>query len=266
MVHAALITRLRGPTVAAERKAARAGSEATRHTASSQQKYATSMARFVCYSLRVLQSSADRLRVRETEHGNDDSSDDDVSGNDNNYSDEGNNGNDSSAGHADHAVRTSVDVYKDARRRYLWHARHGELLGQVQRSIEGGWEDQVQLKALLHWYESVIFQRVRRNPFTSDDLSYMLAGVIYCIRMLGVEVILPSDARETQAEADDKRFRQQRDKYLADDTYSVVSKMLSLLAYGKSIALSHNTAGVISWSLDRTIMSYRGWPIKLQEC
>ncbi|KAK4903969.1 hypothetical protein LTR49_026494 [Elasticomyces elasticus] len=91
----------------------------------------------------------------------------------------------------------------------------------------------------------------------------MLAGVVYCTRVLGVEVILPSDAPETRAEADDKRFRQQRDEYLADGTYSVVSKMLSLLAYGKSIALSHNSAGVISWSLDRTVMSYRGQPIKL---
>ncbi|KAK3617521.1 hypothetical protein LTR22_026710 [Elasticomyces elasticus] len=91
----------------------------------------------------------------------------------------------------------------------------------------------------------------------------MLAGVVYCTRVLGVEVILPSDARETQAEADDERFRQQRDEYLADGTYSVVSKMLSLLAYGKSIALSHNNAGIVSWSLDRTVMSYHGRPIKL---
>ncbi|KAK4903970.1 hypothetical protein LTR49_026495 [Elasticomyces elasticus] len=119
--------------------------------ASSQQKYATYMARFVCYSLRVLQSCAYRGRVRETEHSNDDSSDDDVSGNDSSYSDEGNNGDDSSAGHANHAVRTSVDVYKDARRQCPWHARQRELLGRVQRSIEGGWEDQVQLKALLDW-------------------------------------------------------------------------------------------------------------------
>ncbi|KAK3615740.1 hypothetical protein LTR22_027322 [Elasticomyces elasticus] len=198
--------------------------------------------------------------------------------------DEGSNGDDSSAGNTGHAARTSVDVYKDARRLYPWHARQRELLSRVQQSVEAAWEDQVQLKALLAWYESVIFQRVRGDPFTSallhflavlwidettfrlrlaNDFSYMLDGVVYCTRVLGVEVILPFDARETQADADDERFRQQRDEYLADGTYSVVSKMLSLLAYGKSMALSHNNAGVISWSLDRTVMSYRGRPIKL---
>lgn len=40
--------------------------------------------------------------------------------------------------------------------------------------------------------------------------------------------------------------------------------MLSLLAYGKSIALSHNNAGSVSWSLDRTVMHYRGQPISLE--
>ncbi|KAK6385287.1 hypothetical protein LTR81_027381 [Elasticomyces elasticus] len=45
----------------------------------------------------------------------------------------------------------------------------------------------------------------------------MLASVVYCTRVLGVEVILLSNVRETQAEADDERFRQQRDEYLADE-------------------------------------------------
>ncbi|KAK3615831.1 hypothetical protein LTR56_026356 [Elasticomyces elasticus] len=84
-----------------------------------------------------------------------------------NYSDEGSNGDDSSAGNTGHAARTSVDVYKDARRLYPWHARQRELLSRVQQSVEAAWEDQVQLKALLAWYESVIFQRVRGDPFTS---------------------------------------------------------------------------------------------------
>ena len=40
--------------------------------------------------------------------------------------------------------------------------------------------------------------------------------------------------------------------------------MLSLLAYGKSVAMSHNNAGIISFSLDRTVMNYRGKPINLE--
>ncbi|KAK4913693.1 hypothetical protein LTR49_018027 [Elasticomyces elasticus] len=135
--------------------------------ASSQHTYATHMARFVCYSLHVLQSCADSERLREAEHSNDVSSDDDVSEDDSNYSDEGSNGDDSSAGDVGHSVGTIVDAYKDARRLYPWHARQRELLRRVQQSIEGDWEDQAQLKALLDWHKSVIFQRIRGNAFTS---------------------------------------------------------------------------------------------------
>ncbi|TKA62306.1 hypothetical protein B0A55_12932, partial [Friedmanniomyces simplex] len=97
----------------------------------------------------------------------------------------------------------------------------------------------------------------------ANDFSYMLAGVVYCTRVLAIEVILPSDQRQEQNDEDDKRFRQVRDEYLADGTYSVVSKMISLLAYGKTIALSHNNTGSVSWSLDRTVVQYRGRPIYL---
>ena len=40
-----------------------------------------------------------------------------------------------------------------------------------------------------------------------------------------------------------------------------MSKALSILAYGKSIAMNHSNAGSISWSDDRMEMSYKGRPI-----
>ncbi|TKA72808.1 hypothetical protein B0A55_09533 [Friedmanniomyces simplex] len=116
-----------------------------------------------------------------------------------------------------------------------------------------------QLKALRGWYESLIFQRLR----SAIDFLYMRAGVVYCTRVLAIKVILPSEQREVQNGADDKRFRQMRDEYLADGTYNVGSMILSLLAYGKSIALSHNNAGSVSWRKDRLVMSYRSRPISL---
>ena len=64
--------------------------------------------------------------------------------------------------------------------------------------------------------------------------------------MIAVEVILPSEEREDQDDADDERFKQVRDSFLADGTYSVMSKALSILAYGKSIAMNHSNAGSIS--------------------
>jgi hypothetical protein len=156
------------------------------------------------------------------------------------------------------------------------------LLRQVREGIENGWDKKSQLKALLDFYESLIFQRVRGDTFKStilyflavlgideetrrlrqaNDFSYMLAGVVYCMRVIAVEVILPSEEREDQGDKDNKRFKRTRDDFLADSTYSVMSKALSILAYGKSIAMNHSNASSISWSLDRMEMSYKGRPI-----
>jgi hypothetical protein len=249
--------------------------------ASSQQTYATYMSRFACYSLRVLQSCEDRERLHEADEGSDDDTD---SGNDGSYGDDNSDSEASSSGDTGYASEMVVDVYQDARRLYPWRGEQRARLVRVRQSIERGWEDAAQLKALLEWYKSVIFQRVRGNTFTSallhflailgineetfrlrdaNDYSYMLAGVVYCTRVLALEIILPSGAREAQDEADDRRFRQLRDEYLADGTYSVVSKMLSLLAYGKTIALSHSNAGTTQWEDGRKVMRYRGQPISL---
>jgi hypothetical protein len=80
----------------------------------------------------------------------------------------------------------------------------------------------------------------------------MLAGVVYYVRMLAIEIILPSIERDNQNKEDDKRFRQVRGEYLADGSYSVISKILS-----------HGNSGAVSWSEDRLILSYRGKPIAL---
>ncbi|KAI6789773.1 hypothetical protein KC343_g875 [Hortaea werneckii] len=85
----------------------------------------------------------------------------------------------------------------------------------------------------------------------------MLAGVVYCIRVFGVDIILPARERDEKAEADERRFRQIREEYLADLSFSVMSKMLSPFAYGKSIALRHNNARTMSFSLDRQTLHYR---------
>jgi hypothetical protein len=73
------------------------------------------------------------------------------------------------------------------------------------------------MKALLDFYESLIFQRVRRDVFKStvlhflavlgideeisqlrqaNDFSYMLAGVVYCMQVLAVKIILLTTERE----------------------------------------------------------------------
>jgi hypothetical protein len=250
-----------------------------------QQTYATYMARLLCYSLRVLHSREEHERVRDI--ADEQLSDDADEGS--NYvpsddpgSDRESDGRDSD--NEDFHVQHVVDVYKDARRLYPWHGDQRHLLKRVRDSIEDGWDEKAQLDALLKFYNSLIFQHVRGDTFQSailhflavlgidtqarrfrsaNDFSYTLAGVLYCIRVIAVETILPSDERETQNDSDDERFRHTRDTFLADGTYSVVSKLLSLLAYGKHVAMNHNNAGSVSWSDDRMEMSYKGNPISV---
>jgi hypothetical protein len=74
----------------------------------------------------------------------------------------------------------------------------------------------------------------------------MLAGMVYCIRVITVEIVLPLEEKEDQDDEDDERFKQMRDNFLADGTYSMMSKVLSILVYGKSIAINHSNAGSVS--------------------
>jgi hypothetical protein len=247
----------------------------------SQQTYAVYMVRLLCYSLRVLQSCEDS----ETLEGTVDRQLSEGRGLESNAEDDSEHDEDSEGygdGDSDSDTRPVVDVFKDARRLYPWQGRQKDLLRRVRESIENGWDKKSQLKALLDFYESLVFQHVRGDTFKSailhflavlgideetrrlrqaNDFSCMLAGIVYCMRVIAVEVILPSEEREDQGDEDDERFKRTRDDFLADGTYSVMSKALSMLAYGKSIAMNHSNAGSISWSLDRTEMSYKGRPI-----
>jgi hypothetical protein len=73
-----------------------------------------------------------------------------------------------------------------------------------------------------------------------------LASVVYRVRVLTVEIILPSTGREDQDEEDDKRFEQVREEYRTDGSHSVMSKIISILAYNKHLAMDHGNYGVVS--------------------
>jgi hypothetical protein len=65
----------------------------------------------------------------------------------------------------------------------------------------------------------------------------MLSSLVYCVRVLSVELWLPSCRRTKQGAAETLRFQQQRAHYLVNGLYSPISVMLSLLAYTKFISL-----------------------------
>jgi hypothetical protein len=99
---------------------------------------------------------------------------------------------------------------------------------------------------ILHFLAILGIDLQARQLRSANDFSYILASILYCICVIAVEAILPSDKREVQNDSDDKCFKQLRDMFLADSMYSVISKLLSLLAYSKHVAINHNNAGLVS--------------------
>ncbi len=65
---------------------------------------------------------------------------------------------------------------------------------------------------------------------------YMLAGIVYCVQVLALEKLLLGGQRNTQIEEDYNSFLATQHKHLADSTFSLISKIISLLAYSKHIA------------------------------
>lgn len=118
---------------------------------------------------------------------------------------------------------------------------------------------------LLHYYAVLSIDgelfRLRR----ANDFSYMLVGLLYYIRAFVVELLLPSAERAGQGFDNNKRFQKERDEFLADRSLSMMSKMLSILAYSKYIAMNHSNAGAVFWSEDRSVMTYKGNEIGLEQ-
>jgi hypothetical protein len=249
---------------------------------SSQERYANYFARLICYALRVLESEETRASREEESLI---SSDSDDNSSENNDSDSGSE--DSSDSQQSNAhLQLSTDVLKDARRLFPWQGEQRDLLKKFRSALNVGAGEEATQDALLEFYRSIIFQRVRGDTFVSillhycavlgidgelfrlrraNDFSYMLAGLLYCIRVFAVEILLPSAERDKQGMDDDKRFRKERDEFLADGSLSVMSKMLSMLAYSKHIAMNHSNAGAVFWSDDRSVMTYKGNAIGLEQ-
>jgi hypothetical protein len=78
---------------------------------------------------------------------------------------------------------------------------------------------------------------------TAKNYLYMLAGMVYCVQVLALEKLLLGGQRDTQTEQDCNCFLAAQHKHLADSTFSPISKIISMLAYGKYIGLTASNLG-----------------------
>lgn len=83
------------------------------------------------------------------------------------------------------------------------------------------------------------------------------------MRVIAVEALLPGSQRSAQAEEDRDRFIDMRQKYLADGSFSPMSEMISMLAYGKHIGLNAGNSGNAHWSPDKKTFYLNSRPIAI---
>jgi hypothetical protein len=155
----------------------------------------------------------------------------------------------------------------------------------VLRCVQLGGEGDI-TRSLLDLSATFIFQKVYHQPFespmlhfmailgidadnsrlrTGNDYSYMLARLLYCTRVIGLELMLLSNRRTTQGVPEFDAFLEKRKQFLADGSMSAVSNMISLLAYGKHIALNYGNASGVFWENGRQIMNLHGRRIIIEK-
>ena len=78
---------------------------------------------------------------------------------------------------------------------------------------------------------------------TAKNYLYMLTGIVYCVQVLTLEKLLLGGQRNTQIEEDRNSFLATQHKQLADSTFSLISKIISMLAYSKHIRLTASNLG-----------------------
>jgi hypothetical protein len=82
--------------------------------------------------------------------------------------------------------------------------------------------------------------------------------------VLRVKKLLPTAGCDKQTEDKYNRFLDMCKKYLADSLYSLISEIISLLAYSKHTALNKGNTGNVYWSLDKKIFYLNRQPIVIK--
>lgn len=251
----------------------------------SQKRYTRYMKRMVCYALRVLQSEEvpdngmneernDISMIEESAEENNPNADELEESIDENH----------------HSVvevqEVTRDQMHDARRLFPWKDGQKDRARRLLQSIGDAEPEERQLEALMEFSETFIFHKIYRHPFenptihflavlgideenkrlrTGNDYSYMLAGLVYCLRVVALERLLPLARREQQGEAEVESFLECRRKYLADGSMSAMSTMISLLAYGKYLAMNHSNPGMMFWEKGGRVLRMHGQPIAIDK-
>ena len=252
----------------------------------SQAVYASYVAKFVCFYLRVLADEEQRImQFRQQQGSTADSESEEASSSeaDSGDNEEGSEADDSDSMRPRRRTRRKAqpDLMRDTRELFTWTNDQKSRAVKLWDALNGD-NRATQIEALLASISSFIFTAYHPVALSTSliqflavlgidpemarlrnakNYSYMLAGMVYCVRVIALENLLPGSQRDTQTEQDRDHFLAMRHRYLADGTFTPMSEMLSMLAYGKYIRLTAGNSGNAYWSEDKQTFYLNGRPI-----
>ncbi|KAG6283358.1 hypothetical protein E4U09_000276 [Claviceps aff. purpurea] len=92
----------------------------------------------------------------------------------------------------------------------------------------------------------------------AQDYSYMLDGLVYCVRVISLELLLPPKNGDLRGIPEIHNFFVKRKKYLQDGSMGMIPCMISLLAYGKNYAMDYGNVGSVFWAEGNRVMVLHG--------
>jgi hypothetical protein len=270
-------------------------------------RYIAYFRRFACYLLRVYVAKKEREKASEAE--SEDGSGDEIEENDEIESNEDvtedevveeeEDGGESRAD-SDDADDTAqqdedvvvVDPMKDCCELTKFTAEQEWLIQELHESLESGDDQEEQTQNMMAVFMSMIMQSLKGlDRFDSpiihfaavlgivedenrlrrgDEYSYMLAGFMYCVRVLFVEHTLPAATRGEQTAEDIDRFLELRKKFLVVGSYSPCSFLIKMLGYGKTMSMQKINQPSITWTRSETnrpdgdLLHFHGKPFPIK--
>jgi superfamily II DNA helicase RecQ len=186
-----------------------------------------------------------------------------------------------------------LDVMKDCCELTKFSPEQKQLLQDMLESLEAGENEDIQVQKMSALMMSMILQSLKGcDRFDSpvihfaavlgivedenrlrrgDEYSYMLAGLMYCVRVLFVEHTLPAATRGEQTAKDIDRFLELRKKYLVVGSYSPCSFLIKMLGYGKTMSMQKINQPSITWTRSETnrpdgdILEFHGKPLPIKQ-
>lgn len=185
-----------------------------------------------------------------------------------------------------------VEMMKDCCELTIFSTKQKGVVEDMLQSLEAGEDDDTQVSKMSALMMSMIMQSLKgRDLFDSpmihfatvlgivedenrlrrgEEYSYMLAGFMYCIRVLFVEDALPAATRREQTGEDIDRFLELRRKHLVVGSYGPCSFLIKMLGYGKTMSIQKSNQPSITWVRsennrpDGNILEYHGKPLPIK--